>query len=191
MSSNTTRRGLLVGSLLLPALSKVSPSEGCSLDFEARENLRQLQCRRELLICEIQRLDRKWAIANELLPSWCQLGPKYRDELGRPFGAIVGWPETSVHLIQMGQVQWLVRPSPCDLRELFADEITSLGRDVAMSNYRVRVQQLRNRLRRRREVHQTVGLPTSRDWFPLDLGLEEVEAAISSLLTGEQLVSHS
>lgn len=191
MSSNATRRSLLVGSLLLPSLSKVVLSEDHVLDVEAAENLRQLQRRREHLICEIQKLDRQWSIANELLPSWCQLGPKYQDEHGRPFGPMVGWPETGVHRIQINQMQWLIRSSPYDLRELFGEENTSLGRDVAVSNYRVRVGQLRNRLQRRREIYQSVGLPTSHDWLPLDIGLEEVEVAISSLLTGEQLVSHS
>lgn len=189
--SKTTRRGLLVGALLVPTLVRVSPFQGRHLDGLTSDRLAQLQRRRDGLITEIQELDRQWRIANELLPSWCQLGPKYQDEQGRTFGSIVGWPETSVHLIQIDQRQWLVRPSPYDLRELFTEEVRSLGRNVAMSNYRVRAKQLQIRLRRRREIHQSVGLPKSRDWLPLDLRLEEVEAAISSLLTGEQLVSHS
>lgn len=191
MSSNTTRRDLLVGSLLLPAVSKVALSKDHPRDVEARQRLSHLQRRREHLIDEIQKLDARWAIANESLPSWCQLGPKYQDEHGRAFGPIVGWPEIGLHQIRINETNWLIRPSPGDLRKLFAEEVTSLGRDVAASNYRVRVKGLRDRLRLRRAAYRSVGLPASRDWLPLDLELEEVEAAISSLLTGEQLVSHS
>lgn len=153
--SNTTRRGLLVGSLLLPAVSKVALSKDHPRDVEANKLLSHLRRRREYLIAEIQKLDTRWAIANELLPSWCQLGPKYQEEHGRAFGPIVGWPETGLHQIRINETTWLIRPSPGDLRKLFAEEVTSLGRDVAISNYRSRVGQLRNRLQRRREIHQS------------------------------------
>lgn len=187
--SNTTRRSLLVGALLSPIVSKVALAEPRLHDGEATEQMMRLQCRRDYLIGEIRKLDDQWRIANELLPAWCQLGLKYQDEDGRPFGPMVGWPETRVRRIRINGTQWLVRPSPFDLRKLFGEEIASLGEDAAGTNYRVRIRQIRDRLRQRREVYQSVGLPTSYDWLPLDVELEEVEAALSSLLTGEQLVS--
>lgn len=138
--SNTTRRSLLVGSLLLPAVSKVTRSKDHPRDVEANKLLSHLQRRREYLVAEIQKLDTRWVTANGLLPSWCQLGPKYRDEHGGLLGPTVGWPETSVHPIQINQMQWLIRPSPRDLRELLGEEAKSLGKDVASLNYRVRIE---------------------------------------------------
>ena len=189
MPSNPTRRRLLVGALLSPIVSRVALAEPRLHDGAATERLTHLQCRRDHLIGEIRKLDEQWRIANERLPAWCQLGLKYQDEDGSPFGPMVGWPETGVRLIRISSAQWLVRPSPFDLRELFGEETASLGEDAAATNYRVRVSQLRARLRQRREAYQSVGLPTSYDWLPLDVELEKVEAALSSLLTGEQLVS--
>lgn len=191
MSADTTRRGLLVGSLLLPTISSVSSSGSNLVVLAESEYLIQLRQRRDDLLSEIRKLDGQWTVANQLLPLWCKPGPKFQDEFGRLFGPRVGWPAAIIHPIQLTQTEWMVRPSPRDLRQLFEDQVVGLGRETAASYYRIRYAQLRNRLRLRRELHRSVRLPRSREWESLDLGLEEVESAISSLLTGEQLVLHS
>lgn len=172
MPSHPTRRSFIAASLVAPAALPVNDSLAL-VDVEKR----RLMQHREYLKLEITKLDRKWASAYEVLPTWCKTGPKYRDELSVAFGPIVGWPEVR-RWIQVGEGQWLVRPSPGDLRELINQEIASVGREVAFGNYRLRVREMRDRLRLRRQISRSAELPTSRDWLPLDVVLEEVEAVI-------------
>lgn len=175
MPSNPTRRSFIAASLVTSATWPASDA----FAIDDPERLRLMR-RREYLQSEIARLDREWALAYGKLPSWCRLGHKFRNEQGKTFGPTVGWPEIDGHPIQINCLQWLIRPSPLDLRALFGEETESMGKDLAALNYRVRVRHLRSRLRERREVQQCVGLPISRDWLPLDLELEEVDAEISS-----------
>jgi len=135
--------------------------------------------RRKHLQSAIAKLDRDWAAAYAKLPTWCRPGPKYRDEFGVVSGPIVGWPEVRLW-IQIDEGQWLVRPSLGDLRELINQETASVGREVAFENYRLRIQEMRDRLRLRRQIYRSAELPTSRDWLPLDVLLEEVEGAIAN-----------
>jgi hypothetical protein len=178
MPSNPTRRGFIAASLVVPAALPAIDA----LAIDDPERFRLIQ-RREYLQSEITKLDRQWTLAYAKLPPWCRPSHKFRDEQGRTFGPTVGWPEIDGHPIQVNRLQWLIRPSPLDLRDLFGEETESMGRDLAALNYRVRIRHLRSRLREQRKVQQCVGLPISRDWLPLDLELEEVDAEISSLST--------
>ena len=184
MPSHPTRRTFIAASLIAPAALPINDA----LAIDDPERLRLIQ-RREYLQLEIAKLDRQWTLAYAKLPSWCRPGHKFRNEQGRTFGPTVGWPETDVHAIQMNPTQCLIRPSPHDLRGFFEEDARSSGRDAAALNYRIRISHLRSRLKQQREVNRSVALPTSCDWLPLDLGLEEVEAAMSSLLTGERPAS--
>lgn len=180
MPSNPTRRRFIAASLIAPAALPVI--DVFPIDDPERHRLMQ---RREYLQSEIAKLDQRWALAYAELPSWCRSGPKFRDKQGKTFGPTVGWPKTDMHAIQMNPTQWLIRPSPHDLREFFEEDAGSFGRDAAALNYRIRISHLRSRLKQQRETNRSVALPTSRDWLPLDLELEEVEVAISSLFTSE------
>ncbi len=185
MPSNPTRRSFIAASLVASA---AVPKIDALAEVDV-ERLRLIQ-RREYLQSEIAKLDRQWALAYAKLPCWCKAGPKYKDELGAAFGPTVGWPEINSP-IQISEELWLSRPSPGDLRGLIEQEIPTLGRSVATSNYRLRVKNLRDRLRLRREIHESIDLPVSRDWERFDLELEVIEEALSGLLTGEQINSCS
>lgn len=188
MSLGTTRRRFIAGSVLLPLVSR-SPLESGAQDTS--DELARLQLRRAALIAERERLDQIWRTAYRAMPRWCRPGPKYMASSGDPEGAIVGWPDAGENYIQLALEKRLVRPSPYDLRVMFEAETLNLSHEAATSNYRSRIKQLRNRLRLRQEYYRSVRLPRTLDWLPLDVELEAVESAISSLLTGEQLVSQS
>lgn len=192
MTSGSTRRQFVAASVFVPlAIRSLPLSRDLSKQVTRDNDLVRLRLRRDILIAERNRLDEAWRRAQSVLPSWCRSGPKYRDQSGRLIGPSVGWPAARSHLIHISGTKWLVRPSPYDLRELFEADAVTKSRETAISNYRVRIAQLRIRLRERRKCYLTVGLPQTSDWEPLDLELEKVESAISSLLTGEQLVSQS
>lgn len=188
MSLGTTRRRFVAGSVLLPIASHSSPESGA---HEISNELARLQLRRAALIAERERLDQIWHTAYRALPRWCRPGPKYLTASGDPEGSIVGWPDVGENSIQLASEKRLVRPSPHDLRVLFEAEMLNTSHAPAARNYRDRSDQLRSRLRLRRKHYRLVSLPRTLDWLPLDVELEAVESAISSLLTGEQLVPHS
>ena len=173
MSEHTINRRILIQTAIAaPAfVGMVSGAE--SGDTHAvSEIVRRLIRRRDELLAQCNRLEARWRLIWPTLPDWCRSGPKYVAADGAPFGERVGWPAARVNLIKIREDQWLARPSPYDLRELYEVELCALSLETAVENYRLRSKQLRSRLHRRRSCNSNWGLPTATDWRPLD---EEIE----------------
>lgn len=127
MFSNTTRRQFIANSALLPIVTRPTLANGVIPTESLKgDELTRLLRRRDELIAECERLDQIWLSAYRQLPSWCKLGPKYLNEHSEPLGPNVGWPAARVNFIQMSPIKVLMRPSPCDLRELFDAETLNL-----------------------------------------------------------------
>lgn len=171
--------GSMLGSTNLPA--RASHKRNAHTDPQARLLLQ----RRAELLDECDRLERQWKTIWPTLPDWCRSGPKYVNANGEPHGERVGWPAARVNLIKISEDQWLARPSPYDLRELYEKEQLEFSSPAASVNYRVRMRQLRERLKRRREFYQACRLPTAADWRPIEQEIDQIEAALHDLRTAD------
>lgn len=174
MPMHPTRRGFIAGSLLLPLAAATADNE--SPAQPPNEEVAALLRRRDELLEQQRQLDERWKIANAQLPDWCKPGPKYRDADGKEFGPLEGWPPIAVLLVvEEGIV--LLRPSLRDLRELFNLEERT-DPNEARINYQRRVRLVRRSAAQRRKVEAKLGLPRTRDWLPIDLEIEAIEARI-------------
>jgi hypothetical protein len=131
------------------------------------------------LVVQGRELEEAWLSARKQLPWWCISGPKYLTEHGNSTGPIVGWPVARVNRISLGTGQMLQRPSPLDLRQLFELEIAELPQNIAASNYRIRIKQLRSRLRKRRTEELAFGMPRTSDWWPIDAEIDAIDRLIA------------
>lgn len=173
MPSHPSRRSFIAASLVAPA---ALPAIG-ALAMDDPERLRLIQ-RREYLQSEIAKLDRQWTLAYAKLPSWCRPGPKYRDQDGRMFGGIVGWPDMGSDAIKLDSGQLLARPSIRDVFKLRQPDRIAKACDDSERIFACRLKTLIGRLREQRRVERGVGLPRSSAWLPLEVELEVIDAAI-------------
>jgi len=72
----------------------------------------------------------------------------------------------------------LLRPSLRDLRELF-DLAERNDPNEARVSYRRRVRLVRRAVTQRRKVEAELGLPRTKDWLPIDLEIEAIEAHLA------------
>lgn len=180
MSERTiNRRALIQAAIAAPAFVGVVTGARSGDADAVSEIVQRLIRRRDELLAECDRLEDRWRAIWPTLPDWSRSGPKYVDERGNLFGERVGWPAASANIIRVNDNQWLVRPSPIDLRVLYEAEREELSPDTAGENYRTRIRQLRARLRRQRQCFGAWGLPTSSDWRPLDNEIERIERMFS------------
>jgi len=180
MESNTLSRRQAVQTIAA-ALSNVTTPVGTLAGVENRTGLFELWKERERLIGECRVLDQRWLEARDRLPSWCRIGPKYLSQNGLEVGPEVGWPRTDDGAIRITDGRWLIRPSPCDLRQLLEEDAQASSREQALRLYSYRVAELRNRLRQRRETFSRYGVPRSVDWQRLESRIELVDQAIDNL----------
>lgn len=175
MSSSPTRRNFIAASLVAPAALPV-------IDVLAIDDLERfrLMRRRENLRSEIAKLDRKWVLAYAELPSWCRSGPKYRDQDGRMFGGIVGWPDAGSDAIELASGALLIRPSVRDIFELRIADRFVMAREDSERIFRVRLEKIVYRLRKRRWAEKEVELPRSSAWLLLETELEAIEIKIGA-----------
>lgn len=190
MPFKTTRRQFVHRVSLLPLVGPFDAAmETITEGYEA-ERLKALRSRRTELVIQSRRLEETWLSARKQLPWWCVPGPKYLTEHGNSTGPIVGWPAAQTNRINLSTDQILLRPSPLDLRQLFGLEAVELSRDVAASNYRNRIKQLRSRLRRRRVQELAFGMPRTADWWPIDAEIDAIDRLIA-VISADANVAHS
>lgn len=175
MPSNPTRRSFIAASLVAPAALPAIDV----LAIDDPERLRFIQ-RREYLQSEIAKLDRQWALAYAKLPSWCRPGPKYRDQAGRMFGGIVGWPDMESDAIKLESGLLLARPSIRDVFALRLNDCVRMAHGDSEALFARRLKMVVGRLRQQRRSESAVGLPRSSAWLSLEIELEAIEAAIPS-----------
>lgn len=72
----------------------------------------------------------------------------------------------------------MLRPSLRDLRELF-DLAERNDPNEARVSYRRRVRLVRRAVTQRRKVEAELGLPRTKDWLPIDLEIEAIEAHLA------------
>lgn len=171
-----SRRGLVQVTAAL-AFTGSKPGTAVSAPAES-EAVARLKQRRAELVAECERLDRLWLAARAKMPAHFLPGPKYMTEDGKPEGPSVGWPDAQADSIRLASGMTLVRPSPHDLRELFEIDSREKGRDIAIANYRICVQQLRRRRRERRQCERALGMRQTSDWLPLDLEIESIDTML-------------
>ncbi len=177
MSSVTTRRGFIAGSLLAPAALSSANLVSNEVIADGDYVLR-LQLRRDQLLSEIRALDQKWRSAYEELPSWCRPGPKYLDCNGELFGPTVGWPAAETNCIALDSGVVLMRPSVRDIFELReADHIPKSG-DLAEQEFRSQLRNFRDRMRWQWQIQRDVGLPRTSDWLPLETEIEWIDEVL-------------
>jgi hypothetical protein len=179
MSLQSTRRGFVAGSLLLPLTQTSTKTDQEFVTIPPNEEISILSRRRAELLEQRRQLDERWKIAYAQLPDWCRPGPKYRDIEGRECGPRVGWPPLSKP-IQVEGLGFLVRASPADLREIFEKVARDSGQSEAISRYRASIVDLRRQLSERRCVERLMGLPKTADWLPIDREIEEIEVLLAS-----------
>lgn len=189
MSGRTINRRILIqAAIAAPVLVGTVPGVESGDAVAVSETVQRLMRRRDELLAECDHLEVRWREIWPTLPDWSRSGPKYVNTNGEPFGERVGWPAASANIIRVNDNQWLVRPSPIDLRVLYEAEREELSPDTAGENYRTRIRQLRARLRRQRQCFGAWGLPTSSDWRPLDDEIESIERTLSK---GKQVCASS
>lgn len=177
MSLHPTRRRFIAGSLLLPLTDTAAKADSKHSGQPPNEEVAALLRRRDELLEQQRQLDERWKVANAQLPDWCKPGPKYRDQKGKEFGPLEGWPPiTELLVVEDGLV--LLRPSLRDLRELF-DLAERNDPNEARVNYRRRVRLVRRTVAQRRKVEAGLGLPRTKDWLPIDLEIEAIEAHLA------------
>ena len=182
MVFQSTRRGFITGSLLLPLTQIAAKADNEPPAQPPNEGVAALLRRRDELLAQQRQLDERWKIANAQLPDWCKPGHKYRDIKGKEFGERVGWPPLPRPIAVEG-LGFLLRPSPYDLRRLFEDQVKWLGDEKAAHSYRASIADLRRKQCERRCIERIVGLPRTADWLPIDEEIEEIEDAIASAST--------
>lgn len=141
--------------------------------------LEPLRLRRAQLLAQCEELDRRWLEAKAMMPWYWQPGVKFRNDLGEAVGPRVGWPDAQGNSIELADGLLLVRPSVTDLRELFDCDLANSGREIAVTNYRMRFQKLRTRLRDRRRYQAELGMPQTSDWQQLDAEVEAIDRLIA------------
>jgi hypothetical protein len=184
-----SRRGLIqVTAALAFTGSKSGTAAPAPVQDQAIEWLEQ---RRAELVAECERLERLWLGARARMPAHFLPGLKYMTEDGKPEGPRVGWPDAQRDSIRLSSGMMLVRPSPYDLRELFEIDNKESGRDIAIANYRIRVQQLRRRRGERRQHERTLGMPQTSNWLPLDIEIESIDVMLEQSLPDYTFVTTS
>ena len=172
-----SRRGLIQATA---ALTFTGSKSGTAVPALAEsEAVARLKQRRAELLAECKRLDRLWLAARGKMPVHFLPGPKYMTEDGKLEGPRVGWPDAKADSIRLASGMILVRPSPYDLRELFEIDSAEKGHAIAATNYRIRIQQLRQRRQERRKHERTLGIPQTSDWLPLDIEIESIDATLA------------
>lgn len=175
MPSHPTRRTFIATSLAASAaVSTIDPF--AEVDVEPF----RLMERRKHLQSAIAKLDRQWALAYAKLPSWCRPGPKYRDQDGRMFGGVVGWPDLGLDSIMLNTGVFLVRPSIRDVFELRRSDRAFMAHGESERLFVCRLEAVVGRLRQQRRVERAVALPRSSAWLPLEIELEAIELAAAT-----------
>jgi hypothetical protein len=177
MSLHPTRRGFLAGSLLLPLTTTAAEADNDLSSPPPSNEVAALLRRRDELLEQQRQLDERWKVANVQLPDWCKPGHKYRDNDGKEFGPLEGWPPIP-EVLAVKERFVLLRPSLRDLTALFDLERCD-DPNEARVNYRRRVRLVRRAVTQRRKVEAELGLPRTKDWLPIDLEIEAIEARLS------------